>query len=40
MKPKARRDKRERKRKTFIGAKPLRRHAQVSDHQKNDVVML
>jgi hypothetical protein len=27
MKPKARRDKRERKRKKFVGAKPLRRHA-------------
>jgi hypothetical protein len=40
MKPEARRDKRERKRKKIVGAKLLRRHAHVSDHHKDDVVML
>jgi hypothetical protein len=40
MKTETRRDKRERKRKKFVGAKPLCRHAHVSDHQKDDVVMV
>jgi hypothetical protein len=40
MKLEAMRDKRERERKKIVEVKPLRRHAHVSDHQKNNVVIL
>jgi hypothetical protein len=40
MKLEARKDKKKEEKKKVVGAKPLRRHAHMSDHQKNDIVML